>query len=707
MKDVFSVSDGEKDRIRKLHEVEGEIKKISSALTEQSILNDETATNIISEGPFSGRGVHATLCCSAMMLGYWASTCPLPAVITASNGNRGAMYLTIGKMTINGNTPQPGQYFKAIESQGGSPTGNNPNGESSGLIYKVISTSAWNPFYSTVNFPSAGGCPSCPGISTWTCNPQYHMSSNYYTGGQGTCTELPTNCAIYATEQDCQNSGDPDCAGNTSFECQNGNCYQVQGVNGQYADLITCQQNCTVDKYKCTNGSCSQDPSGQYTSMSDCQQNCEQVTTYDCKSVGSQGIYNGQCVVINGPGGQYQTLATCQQNCKYEGKWTCKEYNDDPQGKVVAPGELTNIESRDLREQALPTSGWHCIKDPNGIHNTKQACETQCPPRDRKIDCINCEAGQMTQVTPPDTCPKGFDPVTSLTNGDCTECQGGQQCVGMGWGFGPGYFNSMALCQANCTGSNFACVNGNCQPDPNGPFTSSALCQQNCPGGGNTWDCTGSSPFGPPSACVQVNGSGGQFTTEEECLASPCACDDIITTWNLYLNNPNNPTGNWYGTPHDGPSNLNAIQNQLTNLQGSPNYPGYNLTQQHKVLCKEAAMQFWLGGPGNTQCCDDATYAANGGNGDPLGCVSQANFIPMMNNFMNNHAGWPNQGCDWLQTALQNAQTQLATGSNGGPYPNTSNAYCKLTGKINFLNNFITTAQSAYLTGTAVFTPGC
>ena len=38
MKDVFSVSDGEKDRIRKLHEVEGEIKKISSALTEPLLI---------------------------------------------------------------------------------------------------------------------------------------------------------------------------------------------------------------------------------------------------------------------------------------------------------------------------------------------------------------------------------------------------------------------------------------------------------------------------------------------------------------------------------------------------------------------------------------------------------------------------------------------------------------------------------------------
>ena len=706
MKDIFSVSDGEKDRIRKLHEVEGEIKKISSALTEQSVLNDETATNIISEGAFDGRGVHATLCCSDMMLGYWASTCPLPAVITASNGNRGAMYLTIGKMTINGNTPQPGQYFRAVESQGGTPTGNNPNGESSGLIYKVISTSAWNPFYSTVNFPSAGGCPSCPGISTWTCNPQYHMSSNYYTGGQGICTELPTNCAIYATEQDCQNSGDPDCAGNDIFVCTQGSCVQNPTGNyplvNQYPTMQQCQQNCQQIKWKCDGSyNCVQDPNGQYTTQQDCQQDCSPPSvTYDCNA-------NGSCVPVQGAGGQYLSMALCQQHCQYDGNWRCKKVGIHPSEDVKQPFIDGGDESRALKEQI--SANWNCVKDPNGPHASQAACQANCPPRNEKIDCINCEAGQMTQVTPPDTCPQGFDPVTSLTHGDCTECQNGTQCVGMGWGFGPGYFNSMALCQQNCilTSTDHACINNACIPQVGGPFPDLNTCQQNCPVGGNTWDCTGSSPFGPPSACVSVNGPGGQFATEEDCLASPCACDDVISIWPLYTGNPNSPTGNWYGTPHDGPSNLNAIQNQLNNLQGNPNFPGGNPVQQHKMKCKEAAMQFWLTGPGNIACCSDPAFAAGAATGDQYGCVSITSFIPMMNNFMNQHAGWPAQGCTWLQTALQNAQTQLATGSNGGPYPPTSNAYCKLTGKIDFLTNFIATANSSYLTGTAVFTPGC
>jgi folate-binding Fe-S cluster repair protein YgfZ len=72
-----------------------------------------------------------------------------------------------------------------------------------------------------------------------------------------------------------------------------------------------------------------------------------------------------------------------------------------------------------------------------------------------------------------------------------------------------------------------------------------------------------------------------------------------------------------------------------------------------------------------------------------------------MNNFMVQHSNWPNNGCDWLQTRLTNAQTQQAQ------YNSSSNAYCKIQGKINFLNNFINTGTSTYLNGTATFTLGC
>tara|TARA_R110000744_G_scaffold270404_1_gene383621 strand:- start:1972 stop:3888 length:1917 start_codon:yes stop_codon:yes gene_type:complete len=638
MKSIFNVSNEEAKRIRNLHEVEGENKKIDSTILNEAPMN-------LCGGPYPGSGgpVGGAV--------HWTGNCPgSPNLLNPFPCAR-----------INGQTPSGSHIGWQINIGGGD-----------------------------MNF--------CATVS----------SVGPFNGNSTSYTPTPLERANSCT--DCDTPYDPS-GGVTTYDCNGCQCSPVAGSGGQYASMAACQGSCCPvdpDTWDCENGNCyvNSNGNGQYSTLNACQQACEPdpVTTYDCTSVGSGGIYNGQCVPVNGPGGQYQTIGICQQNCKYEGNWRCKKVGIEPQASIQP---ISGDEPRALKEQI--SSQWNCIKDPNGPHASQAACQANCPPRDEKIDCINCEAGQMTQVTPPDTCPQGFDPVTSLTHGDCTECQNGINCVAMGWGFGPGYFNSMALCQANCSqgGNAHDCVNGACVPNPTGQYATLAICQSNCSQGGNTWDCTGSSPFGPPSACVSVNGPNGAFATEEDCLASPCACDDVISIWPLYTGNPNSPTGNWYGTPHDGPSNLNAIQNQLNNLQGNPNFPGGNPVQQHKMKCKEAAMQFWLSGPGNIACCADPAFAAGAATADPLGCVSTASFIPMMNNFMNNHAGWPNQGCNWLQGVLASAQTQLATGSNGGPYPPTSNAFCKITGKINFITNFIATAQSSYLTGTAVFTPGC
>lgn len=523
MSTIFNVSDEEAKRIRLLHEQESKTQKIDSSL------NDETVTNIISEGPFSGRQVHATLCCSAMMLGYWASTCPLPAVITASNGNRGAMYLNVGKMTINGNTPQAGQYFKAIESQNGTPTGNNPNGESSGLIYKVTAVSPWNPFYSTVNFPSAGGCPNCPGVSTWTCSPTHYMSSNYYTGQDGTCTELPTNCAPHATEQDCQNSSDPDCIQPETFDCNNGNCVTVQGTGGQYATYGQCQQNCQPPvPWKCnSNYQCVQHSSGTYATQQDCQQDCQEPPySYDCEPT------MGQCHQVPGGGGQFLTLTDCQQNCEYDGKWTCKEYDTRAPDLPVGLEDMAKELGESNHFGGMSATGWHCVKDPNGVHNTQAACQAQCPPRAEKIDCINCEEGIMTQVTAPDDCPQGFAPVTDLTHGPCVQCDS-NVCTPCGWCYGtsPMTFNSMSECQNSqqCSQSGgYTCVGTQCQPDPNSNQTLQQ-CQANCPPQPNLWECD------PGNGCSQTQNG----THQSQAACETACCQDVINNYGWATNHPN------------------------------------------------------------------------------------------------------------------------------------------------------------------------
>jgi len=329
--------------------------------------------------------------------------------------------------------------------------------------------------------------------------------------------------------------------------------------------------------------------------------------------------------------------------------------------------------------------------------------------------CVDCVNGQMTYYPGPSgqqwtSCPQGYVDIGPTPNppggGPCVECQQGN-CTTVGWGFGQNHYNSMSDCQSSqqCSQQVWECANGQCVPasGPLGPgqFATLPDCQGQCGNQGNTWDCTGSSPFGPPSACQQVSGSGGQFATEDDCLASPCACDDVISTWPLYLNNPNNPQGNWYGTPHDGPSNTNAIQTQLTNLQSNPNFPGGNPIQQHKMKCKEAAMQFWLGGGVNMACCQDPNFAVGAATNDPLGCVSQ-NFINTMNNnFIPNSPNWPGQGCNWLNNALANATAQQANFQPG------TGGYCKLQGKIDFINNFKQTGSSAYVTGNASFPLPC
>jgi len=552
MKNIFTSSEEEKNRIRNLHEMEGENKKIDSSL------NDETVTNIISEGPLDGRGVIARLCCSDFNLGYW-QTNPTPAVITAANGNQGAMYINHNKMTINGNTPQPGDYFKAIESEGGSPTGNDPNGKSSGLIYKVTSVSGWD-LGTTYNFPGASGCPNCPGISSWSCQ---------VSGNQGTCTEVPGSNAPYATEQDCLTSGDPNCIGQgNSYFCHNGNCYQQQGTGGQYPDLPTCQAACghEPDKWKCTsNYQCIQDPNGPYTTQQDCQQNCgEPDYSYDCN------IAMGQCNQVPGGGGQYATLAICQQNCEYDGKWTCKEY-DTRADLPVGLKDLAQELGESNHFNPMPSTGWHCVKDPNGIHNTQAACQAQCPPRDEKIDCVDCEQGVMTQVIAPDTCPHGFVSVTDLTHGPCVQCDN-NVCTSCGWCYGtsPMTFNSMGDCQAspNCSAGGYECISpGNCQQTTTGTFPTQAACLAS-PGcqGPMYWECD------PGNGCSQTqNGTHPDQTTCET-----ACCQDVINNWNWAQGSMNNPCNKFYNLFHNNPPTtfddqckFDYLYNMVLNLPGA------------------------------------------------------------------------------------------------------------------------------------------
>ena len=316
--------------------------------------------------------------------------------------------------------------------------------------------------------------------------------------------------------------------------------------------------------------------------------------------------------------------------------------------------------------------------------------------------CIDCQQQIMSTTTQGTPCPQGFVSVgTSVpTQGPCIECQNGN-CIPSGNNGWAGDYNTTADCQQQCQ-SNYECVNGSCQPDPNGQYPSLAACTPNC-NPGQTWDCNGASFVGDGS-CTAVNGSGGQFATEDDCRVSPCSCDDVISVWPLYLNNPNYSSGNWSDPApnHDGPSNNNAMGNQLTNIQNSNAYTSTNPIQLHKAKCKEAAINHWMsGGPGAGACCSDQGFAVGYANNDPLGCVAPG-WINTMQNFVNNSAGWPGQGCAWLNNALANVTAQQANNATPG-----STYWCTTQGKIDFINNFKQTGTSTYVTGNASFTLPC
>ena len=338
----------------------------------------------------------------------------------------------------------------------------------------------------------------------------------------------------------------------------------------------------------------------------------------------------------------------------------------------------------------------NCVQQVGGQYPDLTTCQQNCISTTTHY-CVDCVQQIMSTYQTPGSCPQGMVDMGTNPNpnpGPCWDCVNLTQCQ-QGW---VGH-NTQADCQQVCQPpTDYECVGGQCVQQSGGQFANAAACQASgCGQQTATYNCT---DWSDPNGCVDPGNGSGQFPTLDDCLISPCQCDAIILAWPLYLNNPNNPQGNWDGSPHDGPSNPNALNNQLSNIQNSNGYNSNNVTTRQRMRCREAAIQFWLANSTNVACCSDPGFAVGAANSDPNGCVATG-FINMMNNFMVQHSNWPNNGCDWLQTRLTNAQTQQAQ------YNSSSNAYCKIQGKINFLNNFINTGTSTYLNGTATFTLGC
>jgi hypothetical protein len=312
-----------------------------------------------------------------------------------------------------------------------------------------------------------------------------------------------------------------------------------------------------------------------------CQDCMSQMRDFDCNQDGSVFF----CQDVNWGTGQYTgptAQADCQANCggpQTENCMCCNGANPVSMSTPVPIGTCNSFNFGASFTNCVPATGPMPICSP--------------PPQEF---CVNCNAGWMMPIPQGQQCPQGTVNIGTNPNppqgGPCWECVNMSICqqTNSGWNFGPNSETTQALCMAlpQCGNTNHSCVNNQCQPDPTGNYPNLGACQAVC--GQQTFDCV---DWTSPSGCQTVNGPGGTFATMDDCLISPCQCDSIVLAWPFYQNNPNNPNGNWDGTPHDGPSNQNALATQLTNVQNSNAYNSTNVTQRHKARCREAAILHW------------------------------------------------------------------------------------------------------------------
>ena len=320
-------------------------------------------------------------------------------------------------------------------------------------------------------------------------------------------------------------------------------------------------------------------------------QNCSQCTgtggdlawmCSDVANVGGTGCQQMTCPYGNqatNPA-MWNTGGGCWDN-----QIDCNNGGSNPSPNAQPCGGYTGPEHECVNGQCIPWQG--------GQYPTLSDCQVVCGPTQTTNYCVNC-VNQVMSSYPNNQCPTctscnqlpGGPWVDVGTNpspqpGPCHECDGQGNCSqGNGWN---GHYNSMNDCtqgtatQQACQPGvdDYECISNQCQITAGGQYNAGPTSQDNlnaCQAvcGQVTYDCI---DWTSPSGCQSVSGPGGTFPTLNDCLASPCQCDDIILTWNFYTNNPNNPQGNWDGAPsHDGPSNQNALSVKLTAVQNTPAY---------------------------------------------------------------------------------------------------------------------------------------
>jgi len=378
-------------------------------------------SELLTEGPFSGREVWADLC-------GWDNS--------AGDGSCPSCSFHHHKMTINGNTPQVGDLFRNIESEGGTPTGSNYGVH--GATYRVTDVDPWN-LGTTYNFPTGSNCQGHVGTQ-WVClfewggndpytsadptpagghynycremmhESLYWQLSDPNNTGQGNYPPVSTWYNFSDTLQECEDY----CIG--TFDCQltmgtpqggpntpaQGGCYQRypwEINSGFYPTIQDCEAGCpyvnpSVEYYKCGNSTC--DPQNPncvkeceecdyveflqgncpYSSEQECKDSdCEEVEAYrchDCNTPCSQQLVDlGHCPYVQHPNGLNDAKAECAAACNESNKWTCG-----------MPDKFGNPRCRKCKQFEL-TDGTNCF-------NTEQEClDSNCPgkiEKDREKD---------------------------------------------------------------------------------------------------------------------------------------------------------------------------------------------------------------------------------------------------------------------------------------------------------------------------------
>ena len=431
-------------------------------------------------------------------------------------------------------------------------------------------------------------------------------------------------------------------------------------------------------------------------------------------SIGSQAFYSmvgspspGDIVLVNVTGGHAGMGPNCMKYVGIkQGPLSMHQPLDINGGAVSFGGQYTSC-------ALCPDWAEYDCEDDMGVYYCNQVpagqgqftgptaladCQANCP-AGQQDDCISCSQSLMSNA-PVGQCSSlgaGWVLYTASQGPICYECQGGK-CTGPSWGSGgQNWFNSQAECAAGnpsnnqpaCTQPMFKCVTPGqpCQTHPAGTYPTQVLCDAACQ---IPWKCTQG-----PQGCIQ--NQNGQYPTQADCVTDCCL--DKITNWN-WAPMPN-PTCQAVCAKLNTPAMVAIANGTSTNFIHQCRYD-WLVAFDNANGCNCTGV--------NAACCSDPNFAVGAAyNNDPLGCITQA-FVGTMNNFVNNSPGWPNQGCTWLQDRLNNALSQQAN------YPPTSGAYCKYQGKINFLNNFMSTGVSStpnnpsgYLSGPGSFPapPGC